>query len=154
MRLKVPPQGTSAAVNCSRMNVSLAFVQQGIGRARGGFFGPSEKGRCRTEISLAEFAQPKRQIAGCLRRAGKAQTQATRNEINTRILARQRFPASPTSAGIRLVHRFAESDSHEHLSIFAQHRSANAPESPAPLCSFRAQSAHACRSPKGSYSSS
>jgi hypothetical protein len=51
------------------MNVSLAFVEQGIGRAWGGFFGPSEERHCQAEIPLAEFAQSKRQIAGCLRRA-------------------------------------------------------------------------------------
>src|SRR5260370_29165405 len=136
------------------MNVSLAFVEQGIGRARGGFFGPSEERHCRSEIPLAEFAQSKRQIVGCLRRCSNGANASDKKwDQHAYPELSSASPPSPTSAGIRLVHRFAESDSHEHLSMFAQFRSANAPESPAQLRSLRAQSAHACRSPKASYSS-
>src|SRR6266853_2275341 len=134
------------------MNVSLACVEQGIGRAGGGFFGPSEKRSCRSEIPFAEFAQSKRQIAGCLRRASNgANASDEKQDQHAYPEDSNAFPLSPTSAGSRLVHRFAESDSHEHLSMFAQSRYANAPESAALLRSVRAQSARVCRSPKGSY---
>src|SRR6267154_6474907 len=137
------------------MNVSLAFVEQGIGRAGGGFFGPSEERSRRCEIPFAEFAQPKRKIAGCLRSASNgAKASDKQRDQHANPEESRAFPVSPTSAGTRLVHRFAESDSHEHLSMFAQFRSANAPESPAPLRSCRAQSARACRSKKGNCSPS
>src|SRR5712691_3143093 len=124
------------------MNVSLAFVDQGIGRAGGSFFGPGEKRRCRTEIPLAEFAQSKRQIAGCLRRASNgANASDEKQDQHAYPEDSNAFPLSPTSAGSRLVHRFAESDSHEHLSMFAQSRLANAPESAALPHSSQVQSA-------------
>ena len=69
MHQKITPHRTLRRCELLEMNVSLAFVEQGLGPARGGLFGPSEKRRCRTEMPLAEFAQPKRQIVGCLRRA-------------------------------------------------------------------------------------
>src|SRR6266478_2161516 len=137
------------------MNVSLACVEQGIGRAGGGFFGPSEKRSCRSEIPFAEFAQPKRQIAGCLRRASNGANASDKQwDQHANSEESRAFPVSPTSAGILLVHRFAESDSHEHLSMFAQSRLANVPGSPAPFRSCRAQSARVCRSKKGNCSPS
>src|SRR2546427_5920478 len=69
MHQKITPHRTLRRRELLEMNVSLAFVDQGLGPARGGFFGPSEKRRRRAEIPFTEFAQPKRQIAGCLRRA-------------------------------------------------------------------------------------
>src|SRR5260370_8956663 len=136
------------------MNVSFAFVEQGIGRAGGSFFRPGEMRSRRAVVPCPELAQAACKIVGSLRSAGNRPNQKKKGTEHPHPRLGNASLPSLISARIRSVHRFAESDSHECPSMFAQSRLATAPEFAAPHCPSRGQNARACRLLKGNYWSS
>ncbi len=70
MQQEISAQLTFCRRELLEMYASLAFVEQGICRAWGGFFRPCEKCRGRAVIPRAEFAQALRKSASGLRKIG------------------------------------------------------------------------------------
>jgi len=75
------------------MNVSLAFVEQGIGRAWGGLFARAKSAAAELKFPLLNSLSPSAKSSDVCEDAVMVQTQAARNKTNTRILSSAAPPA-------------------------------------------------------------